>query len=70
MNDHVLNVNYLGSGTGCSLYSGLNVKLKRFRICVVSNETLFLDSLRTLDIYLISEQWYLQTGSHCVVILG
>jgi len=43
MNDHVLNVNNLGSGTGCSLYSGLNVKLKRFRICVVSNETLFLD---------------------------
>jgi len=44
MNDHVLNFSYLGSGTGCSKYSGFNVKLKSFRTCMVSNEILCLDS--------------------------
>jgi len=44
MNDHVLNFNYLGSGTGCSKLSGLNLKLKGFRTCVVTDEILCLDS--------------------------
>ena len=44
MIDHVLNINYLGSGTGCIKFTGLNVKLKGFRTCVVSDEILCLDS--------------------------